>query len=323
MTTAFVLTGGGSLGAVQVGMLAALHEGGIEPDLLVGTSVGAVNAAHLAGPAGTSRPGSTSRSTARRLEELTRLWLDLRRRDVFPLEPRRWLAAVRGGEPSMFPGTELERLLQRHLGFDTFEQAHIPVEVTATDLVTGKGLVLSAGSSVSAVRASAAVPGVLPPVLRDGRTLVDGAIGELDVLAHTAAHGVTDIYLLPAGYPCAGTPPRTALGIALSSLSLLLHRQLIAQVRGYTGGARLHVVPPLCPLSVSPADFTQTPDLLRRAHESSKDWLEAPRDRGGQGDAGVLALHAHAAPTRRSQPDHTRQPDPLRRPRKPQEGLIP
>ena len=196
------------------------------------------------------------------MEALARLWRDMRRHDVFPLDPRRWLGAVRGGQPSMFPGTGLERLLQRHLGYDTFEQARIPVEVTATDLVTGKGLVLGSGSAVSAVRASAAVPGVLPPVVRDGRTLVDGAIGDIDVLAHTAAHGVTDIYLLPAGYPCAGTPPRTALGIALSSLSLLLHRQLIAQVRGYAGVAQLHVVPPLCPLSVSPADFTQTSGLM-------------------------------------------------------------
>ena len=133
------------------------------------------------------------------------------------------------------------------------------MEVTATDLVTGKGLVLGRGRR-SAPSGQRGGTRVLPPVVRDGRTLVDGAIGELDVLAHAAAHGVTDIYLLPAGYPCAGTPPRTALGIALSALSLLLHRQLIAQVRGYAGVAQLHVVPPLCPLTVSPADFTQTPD---------------------------------------------------------------
>lgn len=315
MTTAFVLTGGGSLGAVQVGMLAALHERGIEPDLLVGTSVGAVNAAYLAGPVGPSRTGSgSSTTTAERLEGLTRLWRAMRRHDVFPLDPRRWFGAVRGGEPSMFSGTGLERLLQRHLGYDTLELARITVEVTATDLVTGKGLVLGSGSSVSAVRASAAVPGVLPPVVRDGRTLVDGAIGELDVLAHTAARGVTDIYLLPAGYPCAGTPPRTALGIVLSALSLLLHRQLIAQVRGYTGGAQLHVVPPLCPLSVSPADFTQTSALVRRAHESTEDWLEARGGWSGQGDASVLALHTH---------DARPQPDQLTRVPEPQEGPTP
>jgi NTE family protein len=234
VTTAFVLTGGGSLGAVQVGMLAALHECGVEPDLLVGTSVGAVNAAHLAGPAGPAGAAgrSSGSSTARRLEELTRLWLSMRRHDVFPLDPRRWLAAARGGQPSMFPGTGLERLLQRHLGYDTLERGRIPVEVTATDLVTGKGLVLSTGSPVSAVRASAAVPGVLPPVLHQGRTLVDGAIGELDLLGRTAAHGATDLFLLPAGYPCAGGGSPSALGAAMTALSLLLHRQLAAEVRG-------------------------------------------------------------------------------------------
>ena len=78
--TAFVLTGGGSLGAVQVGMMAALHDHGVVPDVLVGTSVGAVNAAHLAGPG----PWSD------RVGELTELWLGLRRSDVFALDPRRW-----------------------------------------------------------------------------------------------------------------------------------------------------------------------------------------------------------------------------------------
>jgi NTE family protein len=299
VTTAFVLTGGGSLGAVQVGMLVALHERGIEPDLLVGTSVGAVNAAYLAGPVGQSGTGGAGSTLAgQRLEALARMWRDMRRHDVFPFDPRHWFGAMRGGQPSMFPGTGLERLLQRHLGYETLQQARIPVEVTATDLVTGKGLVLGTGPSVSAVRASAALPGVLPPVVQDGRALVDGAIGELDVLAHTAAPGVTDIYLLPAGYPCAGNPPRTALGIALSSLSLLLHRQLIAQVRGYAGVAQLHVVPPLCPLTVSPADFTQTSGLMARARESTKGWLEARSD---PLDASVLALHTHHA---RPHPDH-------------------
>ena len=75
----------------------------------------------------------------------------------------------------MFSGTGLEQLLERHLGYDHLEDARIPVEVTATDLVTGDGRILGTGPSVSAVRASAAVPGVLPPVTRDGKTLVDGA----------------------------------------------------------------------------------------------------------------------------------------------------
>lgn len=308
MSTAFVLTGGGSLGAVQVGMLTALHEHGIHPDLLVGTSVGAVNAAYLGGP---GRPDE-------RLRMLTLLWQGLRRQDVFAVDPRRWFGAARGTRPSLFSGDGLDRLLRRHLGYDDLEEARLPVEVTASDLVTGQGLVLGAGPAVSAVRASAAVPGVLPPVVRDGRTLVDGAIGEQDLLAHTAAHGVSDIYLLPAGYPCAGSRPTSALGAALTALSLLLHRQLMGQVRGYAGDAVLHVVPPLCPLATSPADFSQTSALVARAHESTGRWLEV---RDAPDDASVLELHPH----------HRRPLEPHQRPQHPlavrvsdvQEGLIP
>ncbi len=282
MSTAFVLTGGGSLGAVQVGMLLALRDCKITPDLLVGTSVGAVNAAYLAGPGGADA----------RLETLVRLWQRMRRQDVFTTDLRRWFGAARGTQPSLFAGTGLDRLLQGNLGYDALEDARIPVHVTATDVVTGQGIVMRTGPVSSAVRASAAVPGLLPPVVRRGRTLVDGAVGELDVLAHTAAYGVTDIYLLPAGYACAGPSPTTALGSVLSALSLLLHRQFLAQVRGYVGAARLHVLPPLCPLSVSPADFSQTTALVARAHESTRRWLRSTSSRSRDG-ASVLALHQH------------------------------
>jgi NTE family protein len=309
MTTAFVLSGGGSLGAVQVGMLTALHEAGIQPDLLVGTSVGAVNAAYLAGA---GRGGGVH--VAERLRSLMLLWSTLRRQDVFAPDPMRWWAAARGSQPSIFSGAHLEQLLERHLGYDRLEDARIPVDVTATDLVTAVGTILDTGPSVSAVRASAAVPGVLPPVVRDGRTLVDGAIGDLDVLAHASRRGVRDLYLLPAGYPCAGLPPHTALGIALSSLSLLLHRNLIVQVRGYVGEARLHVVPPLCPVSVSPADFGQASALVHRAHRSTRDWLNAG---GAQDDASTLGLHTHQPRPQRRAPRQSSQSRSLQ----PQHGL--
>lgn len=303
MTTAFVLTGGGSLGAVQVGMLAALHEFRIEPDLLVGTSVGAVNAAYLAGPG----------STDVRLEALERLWAGIRRQDVFAMDPRRWFGAARGTRPSLFSGAGLARLLERNLGYDSLQEARIPVVVTATDLDTGMGRLLSTGPSVTAVRASAAVPGLLPPVVHDGSTLVDGAIGELDLLNGTAAHGVTDIYLLPAGYPCAGARTTTAVGTVLTALSLLLHRQLLGHVSGYTGAAQLHIIPPLCPLSISPADFSQTAALVARARRSTRHWLETGRR--PEGDASVLSLHTHqrhaSGPARR--PSRELVPVPERR----------
>lgn len=280
MTNAFVLTGGGSLGAVQVGMAQALHEHGIDPDLVVGTSVGAVNGAYLAGPG----------SPSDRLGSLADLWARMRRRDVFVADPRRWLGAALGTAPSLFPSIPLRMLLEAHLGYRTFEQARIPVTVLATDLTTGHGLVLTAGDIVAAVQASAAVPGLLPPIPWEGRLLVDGAVGGLDALAYADSLGPDDIYLLPAGYACAGSAATSALGTGLQALSLLLHRHLITHVDGYRGTARLHVLPPLCPLSVSPADFTQSRALVERAADGTRSWL---RDETADPSSRVLALHEH------------------------------
>lgn len=285
MGTAFVLTGGGSLGVVQVGMLAALHEHRIEPDLLVGTSAGALNAAFLAGPG----------SLGDRLASLADLWVRARRRDVFVPRPRRWLAAAVGAAPSLFMDTELRALVQRNLGFGRLEDARLPVHVVATDVVTGRGVALTVGPSTDAVLASSAVPGLLPPVPRGGRVLVDGGVGEFDALAHADAWGADDIYLLPAGYACSGPAPTTAAGIVLTALSLLLHRQLMNQVRAFDGHARLHVLPPLCPQAVSPADFAHAGTLLRRSHRVTSQWL-AHHEGGDAVSGDVLSLHQHPGP---------------------------
>jgi predicted acylesterase/phospholipase RssA len=92
MTTAFVLSGGGSLGAVQAGMLQALTDNGVTPDLLIGTSAGALNAAYLAGH-GTSREA---------VDALADIWVRLRRRDVFPFSPVRHALALAGVRESVF-----------------------------------------------------------------------------------------------------------------------------------------------------------------------------------------------------------------------------
>ena len=284
--TAFVLTGGGSLGAAQVGMVAALADRGITPDLLVGTSVGAVNAAHLAGPGAWSD----------RVAELSELWARMRRSDVFAVEPRRWLRAGTGSSPSLFSGAPLRRLLGDHVGYQLIEEASRDLAVTATDVVTGAALVLQTGPVVDAVAASAALPGLLPPVAWEGRPLVDGAVGHPRSLVHADARGVDDIYLLPAGYPCAGAPPVGALAVALTALTLLLHGRLLDEVDRYAGRARLHVVPPLCPLAVSPADFSRADELIERTRASTSVWLrhESAAESGSR--SAVLGFHdAHHA----------------------------
>jgi NTE family protein len=168
MTTAFVLSGGGSLGAVQVGMLQALGERGVAPDLLVGTSAGALNAVFVAAH------GMSPTS----LDLLAATWAALRRDDVFPLRAPQMMLALAGARDALCADTGLERLVRRHVGFAGLEDAPIPVHLVTTDLLSGEEVLLSEGDAVSAVLASSAIPAVLPPVRRDGRTLVDGGLAD-------------------------------------------------------------------------------------------------------------------------------------------------
>ena len=154
MTTAFVLSGGGSLGAVQVGMLQALADHGIEPDLLVGTSAGAMNAAWVAGH-GTS---------AESLAGLAEVWAGLRRRQVFPIDVRTALRGLLGHSPAVTSPLGLRELVTACAGITRLEDAEIPLHLVTADLLTGKTVLVSSGSLVDGVLASAAIPGVFPPV---------------------------------------------------------------------------------------------------------------------------------------------------------------
>jgi NTE family protein len=123
MTVAFVLSGGASLGAVQVGMARALEEHDIRPDLIVGTSVGAINGAWLA--------------SGRDIDGLDRVWRKLKRNQLFPLRPWTGLRGFAGFGSHFVPNSGVRRLIRRHLNFSRLEDAPIPLIVIATDVLTG------------------------------------------------------------------------------------------------------------------------------------------------------------------------------------------
>jgi NTE family protein len=149
--TAFLLAGGGSLGAVQVGMLTELLRAGVKPDFVIGSSVGALNAGFFAGgpsPEGVSRLGA--------------IWRSLRRNDVFPVtlgDAVRWIRSPN----AIFDPGRLRRLIEHNLPYAKLEDAAIPVHVVATNL-GGVQVLLSSGSAVDAILASAAIPVVFPSV---------------------------------------------------------------------------------------------------------------------------------------------------------------
>jgi len=187
MTTAFVLTGGGSLGAVQVGMLHALAEQDVRPDLVVGTSVGALNAAFMAGRG----------FSAETVGELDAIWRSVRRVDVFPVQPFRHLRSRH--RAALCSPAGLRRLLAAELPMGRLEEARVPVHVTATDVLSGQEVLLSEGDAVSAVLASAAIPAVFPPVEIDGRLLYDGGLADNAPISKAVALGATRVLRIADG----------------------------------------------------------------------------------------------------------------------------
>lgn len=286
MVTAFVLSGGGSLGAVQVGMLQALAVHGVRPDVLIGTSAGALNAAYVAGHGF----GSDA------LSRLEGVWRGLRRRDVFPLSPVRAASAFARSAPSLCSSTPLQQLIDRHLAFDRLESAITPVHLVATDIRSGEEVLLSAGDATAAVLASSAIPGVFRSVEIGGRDLVDGGIANNAAVSQAVALGADRVYVLPSGYACAlDRPPSSAVGSVLQALTLLIEQRLILEVAHYAGVVDLRVLPPLCPLAVSSTDFGHAGELIDRSRAATETWLDTDGGRRIDPER-FLSLHTHARP---------------------------
>jgi NTE family protein len=266
--TAFVLAGGGSLGAVQVGMLRELLRGGVAPDLIVGSSVGAINGAYLAGS-----------PTPRGVAGLEALWCRLRRQDVFPVGLRSVIGLL-GRRNFMVDSCGLRRLLEENLPYAALETAACPLHVVATDLLGGAVVPLSAGPVVDAVLASCAIPAAFPPVRIAERYLVDGAVASNTPIRAALELGASRLIVLPTGYACAlERPPRGALSLMLHAITLLTARQLVTDLERYSAEVEIVTVPPLCPLDVSPYDFSRSDELIERAAAQTRRWL----DRGGIG----------------------------------------
>jgi len=260
VTVAFVLSGGASLGAVQVGMAKALESEDIRPDLIIGTSVGAINGGWLAGGGGA--------------DELEHIWRSLRRSDLFPMRPVHGLRAFTGRAPNLVPNARLRRLLTRHLRFARLEDAAVPLTVVAADAQSGREVLLREGPAIDSILASAALPAVFPPVLVGERLLIDGGVVNNTPISTAIDSGATEVWVLSTGYSCGlPAPPTTAVSMAMHAVALLVQQRLVLETRSRTYAVPVHLVPPPCPISVTPTDFSHTDELIDRAEAGTRQWL--------------------------------------------------
>jgi NTE family protein len=246
-------------------MLEALFERGIAPDMIVGSSAGAINGAFIA----------SREPTVQTARELGEVWGELKRGSIFPLSPVTGLLGFVGRGTHVVPNANLRRLIARHAKFDRLEDARVPVHVIVTDVLTGRELRLSTGPAIDAVLASAAIPGVFPPVALEGQLLIDGGVCDNTPISHAIELGYEEIYVLPAGFACdLDVPPRGALDMLLHAMSVILAQRLYVEIELYRARARLIVLPPPCPQHVQPIDFSHAAELIDRALAESRTFLD-------------------------------------------------
>lgn len=283
--TAFVFAGGGSLGAIEAGMLRELIASDVYPDLVVGASAGAINSAFFA-----FQPHMTGALA------LELLWRGTRREHVMPWSILAILGALgifgaRGTH--LVSSAKLRAFLYLQFGDKQLENSSLPVYVVATEMKTGNEVVLSSGSVVDAVLASTAIPGVFPPVLVAGNMLIDGGVANNTPISTAIRLGATRVIVLSTGFTCAERrPPRGALEHAMRALNLLVARQLLVDLERWASHAAITVVAPLCPLDVSPYDYSQSGALIERAANETRLWLAS----GGldrRDIPGALIPHSH------------------------------
>ncbi|MGH8986984.1 MAG: patatin-like phospholipase family protein [Acidimicrobiales bacterium] len=250
--TAFVLAGGGSRGAVQVGMLAELVDRGIRADRVYGVSVGAVNAAAYAGD-----------PTPSGMAHLQHVWAGLSGDKIFPRARGYGPWTFFQQRPAVHANTGLRDLLEEGLRFERLEDAAIPLEVVATSLHDGLERWLTEGPAIEAVLASAAIPAMFPPVRIGDELLIDGGVVDNVPISRAIDAGATRVYVLLCGpLHYRPRPARRPVEAVLTGFFVAVHARFARE---------LALVPPAVEVTVfsgggDPAadyrDFSATSELI-------------------------------------------------------------
>lgn len=263
LRTAFVLSGGGNQGVSQVGMLRALIERGIVPDVVVGTSAGALNGAAVA-----YAPNLTG------VARLAAVWESLTAAEVFRggRIHRAWNIVRRGTH--LFESSGLEALIDRSTPARSFADLQIPLRVVATDLDSGDEVVLARGPLKPALLASAALPGVFPIVYHDGRRLVDGGVVDSVPMWHALSGPVDRVYVMNVSASVGDKVERSPLDVVMTSFMHARSQRFDLELRNTPPDVEVIVLPR--PRDARDLfDFSGARELIDEAYELSVAALDA------------------------------------------------
>ncbi len=272
--TAFVLGGGGNRGAGQIGMLRALAERGIEADLVVGTSVGAINAA-----------GYVGRPTMEGVAFAADIWRHLRTQDVFPRSRLHgsWRFVER--RDSVFALDGLRAVVDGFLRFDRLEDAPLPLAVVACTIADGVEHWFTAGPALQIILASAALPAVFPPVEIGGSLFVDGGVVDNVPLSVALAAGARRIFVLLCGEVDRPLPvARRPLEALLSAFDLALMGRLRRDLAAVPEEVEVIVFEQPGTQQIDWQDFSHTDVLIEQGYHVARDVLDRYSERLASGE---------------------------------------
>ncbi|HEX9054480.1 MAG TPA: patatin-like phospholipase family protein [Gemmatimonadales bacterium] len=286
MQFSLVLSGGGLKGLAHIGVFRALEESGLTPDLVVGSSMGALIAAAWA----SGMPAAEMRERALRVE----------RRHVFKVAHTD-MALRRMHSPAVYRREPLETLISGIVGSRTFRDVRRRLLVNTVDLGSSRQVVWSAGNGNDDVRladvvfASCALPGIFPPREIKGRQYVDGAIIEnlpVRVAAAAAPWPIIAVNVAATSVERRGEELDGFAATYIRGLEIVMQTQIEASLRHWSGPPLVLLQPQVA--HVSMFAFDRTPELLEAGYRATRDALDAL---GGRLDRIDQAPHPRWAPS--------------------------
>jgi NTE family protein len=272
--TAFVLGGGGKWGAVEVGMLQALDEAGIQPDLVLGTSIGAFNGSVVA-----SSPGALG------VERLTALWEEIANSGLLRGDFLHQMKSVATLQPSIQGSHSIRELLESVHGTDAqIDDLNLPFQCVAAQIETASEHWFDSGPLVDALLASTAIPAIFPPVQIGGMHYYDGGLVNSVPLTRAVELGATRIFVLQVGrIESELRAPERLYEAALISFEIARRHRFTTTMANLPEGVEVHLLPSGNPIEFDDRrqmrwrKFDETVSLRDTGYQASVTYLETIR----------------------------------------------